>query len=84
MFRKFLVLLLAGCLCMTGACGKPKQTQAEIQAGKVKTFRDRQKKAAIGAYKDLVEKYPDSPHAAQARQKLQELGPPPAATPRPK
>jgi TolA-binding protein len=65
-----------------GAVGcKKDKTQAEMQAEKVKVFRERQKKAAARAYQDIVEKYPDSSFAEQAKQKVQELGGPPAATP---
>ena len=79
MLRKFCVLLLTGLMC-AGAVGcKQEKTQAELQAEKVRVFRERQKKLAARAYQDLVEKYPDSPHVEEAKQKVQALGGVPAA-----
>jgi hypothetical protein len=81
MFRPLFVLLLS--LALSGGvvgCKKEK-TQAELQAEKTKVFREKQKKAAAQAYQDIVDKYPDSPYAEQARQKVQELGGVPAKTP---
>ena len=49
-------------------------------AEKKKEFRVKQKQVAIKAYKDLVDKYPDSEFAPKAKEKLQKLGPP-TATP---
>ena len=81
MLRKFFVLLLPALLA-GGAVGcKKEKTQAEMQAEKTKAFREKQKKAAAQAYQDIVDKYPDSPHAEEARQKVQELGGVPAKTP---
>lgn len=55
---------------------KGKATSAEIKAEKTKIFRARQKNLAIKCYQDLKTKYPESEFAAQAEQRLQELGPP--------
>ena len=76
-------LLLAALLCLGGAGCKEKQTQAERQAGIKAEFRAKQKQLTIKAYKDLVDKYPESEFTAKAKEKLQRLGPP-AATPAPK
>lgn len=81
MLRKLFTFLLIAVLSGGAAGCKKEKTQAEIQAEKVKAFRERQKKAAVQAYQDIVEKYPDSPFAEQAKQKVQELGGVPAATP---
>lgn len=84
MLRQLFALTLIAALS-GGAIGcKKEKTQAELQAEKVKAFRERQRKAAAQAYQDLVEKYPDSPYAEQAKQKVQELGGAPAKAPEPK
>ena len=77
----FALLLLASFGSSLVGCKKEK-TQAEQQAEKVKVFRDRQKKAAARAYQDIVEKYPDSPYAEQAKQKVEALGGVGAPTPK--
>ena len=81
MLRQSLALLLIALLSGGLVACKKEKTQAELQAEKVTAFRERQKKAAARAYQDLVEKYPDSPFAEQARQKVQALGGVPAAAP---
>ncbi len=63
------------------AC-EQKKTAAELQAEKVAAFRKRQKIEAIKAYTELVNKYPASEHVAEAKARLQTLGPLPA-TPTP-
>lgn len=83
MRKRTVLLLLCGLLCLGGTACKSKKTQAELTAEKVKQFRVRQKQMAAKAYKDLAEKYPDSEFAAEARQRLEALGPI-AATPAPK
>jgi hypothetical protein len=81
MLRKLLALVLVTGLSVGMAGCKKEKTQAELQAEKAKVFREKQKKAAAQAYQDLVDKYPDSPYAEQAKQKVQELGGVPAKTP---
>ena len=73
-------LVIATMLTGVTAC-KPKPTAAQQQALKVKQFRERQRIEAIKAYKALVDKYPDSEYAPKAKERLNELGPLPAATP---
>lgn len=75
-----LLLALAGVLSMT-ACEK-KKTAAEMQKEKVDAFRKHQKIEAMKAYTDLVNKFPDSDHVAEAKERLKALGPMPA-TPTP-
>ncbi|MEI9897754.1 MAG: hypothetical protein WDN28_28835 [Chthoniobacter sp.] len=75
-----LFLALAGLLSIT-ACAK-KKTAAEVQKEKVDAFRKHQKIEAIKAYTDLVNKFPDSEHVAEAKERLKVLGPLPA-TPTP-
>ena len=83
MLKRSVLLLLAAALCLGGAACKKKMTQAELQAEKRKEFRVKQKQVAIKAYKDLVDKYPESEFAPKAKEKLQQLGPL-TATPAPK
>jgi outer membrane protein assembly factor BamD (BamD/ComL family) len=75
-----LLLLLAALLSIT-ACTK-KKTAAELQQAKVDAYRKHQKIEAIKAYTDLVNKFPDSEHVAEAKERLKTLGPLPA-TPAP-
>lgn len=74
-------LLLA--LAMTvGTVGcSSKKTAAEENAEKVKAFQEQQKVRAYKAYKEIVEKYPDSQFASQAKDRLAKMGP--VATPTP-
>jgi len=78
--KLFLVLTLVSVLSAT-AC-KPEKTAAQKQAEKVDAFRKHQKLEAIKAYTDLVNKFPDSEHVAEAKERLKVLGPLPA-TPTP-
>ena len=83
MLPRSALLLLAAALCLGGPACEKKKTQAELMAEKKKEFRVKQKQVAIKAYKDLVDKYPDSEFAPKAKEKLQQLGPL-TATPAPK
>lgn len=75
--------VLIGVACILGATGcEKKKTAAEVQKEKVDAFRKHQKIEAIKAYTDLINKYPESDHVAEAKAKLQALGPMPA-TPTP-
>jgi hypothetical protein len=75
-------ILLAGAF-LGGAIGcEKKKTAAEMNAVKVTAFRNRQKNEAIKAYTELINKYPDSEHVAEAKERLKSLGPP-AASPTP-
>jgi hypothetical protein len=81
LLKKLPLLFVLGCLLSITACGK-KKTGAELQKEKVDAFRKHQKIEAIKAYTDLVNKFPDSEHVAEAKEKLRALGPMPA-TPTP-
>jgi hypothetical protein len=81
MLRNLPALILIAALSGAAVGCKKEKTQAELQAEKTKVFREKQKKAAAQAYQDIVDKYPDSPFAEQAKQKVQELGGVPAKTP---
>lgn len=76
MLRPFLHLLLAAALCFGASACKKKQTDAQKRAADDQKWREQQRQKAITYYSELVEKFPDSPFAAQAREKLQQLGPP--------
>lgn len=72
------LLLFALSLGQVG-CGEKKKSDAELKEEKVKQWRERQRQQAIKYYNELIKNYPDSPHAAEAKQRLDALGP--AATP---
>ena len=74
MLKYPLYLLLAVALCFGAVACKSKQTQAQLNAEKEKGWREQQRQRAVKYYSELAEKYPDSPFAAQAKQKLQQLG----------
>ena len=76
MLKNSLHLLLAVLLCFGAAACKKKQTQAQAHAEKEKVWREQQRQKAIKYYSELAEKFPESPFAAQAKEKLQQLGPP--------
>jgi outer membrane protein assembly factor BamD (BamD/ComL family) len=74
-------LLLALAMTLGPVACSSKKTAAEEQAEKVKAFQEQQKVRAYKAYKELVEKYPDSQFAPQAKDRLAKMGP--VATPTP-
>jgi len=77
MFKKTLLLLLAAALCVGAtACGSSKQTEAQRNAEAEKTWREQQAKKAVRYYKELAEKFPDTPQAAEAKERLRALGVP--------
>ena len=78
--KLFYLLALAGVFSFS-AC-QQKKTAAELAKKKVDDFRQHQKIEAIKAYNELITKYPDSEHVAEAKAKLKVLGPMPA-TPTP-
>jgi hypothetical protein len=82
LLRKTLPFLLALAILPGFTSCEKKKTAAELQAEKVTAFRKRQKGEAIKAYAELVKQYPDSEHAAEAKERLKALGPPPG-TPTP-
>ncbi|GEM_PF-1607875 len=84
MIRTIAFIVLAAALSFGAAGCKKKKTVAEMQAEKVTVFRQKQKVEAIKSYTALVTKYPDSEFAAKAQERLNVLGPLPAATPAPK
>jgi TolA-binding protein len=69
-------LLLIALLALT-ACGEKKKSDADLKIEKEKAWRERQRVQAIKYYGELVKTYPDSPHAAEARRRLEALGPVP-------
>ncbi len=81
LLKKLFCLLALVCVLSVTGCTK-KKTAAEVQKEKVDAFRQHQKIEAIKAYNELINKYPDSEHIAEAKEKLRVLGPMPA-TPAP-
>jgi outer membrane protein assembly factor BamD (BamD/ComL family) len=74
MFKKISLLLLAAALCFGATACKQKQTEAQMNAELEKKWRTQQQQRAIKYYTELAEKFPDSPQAAQAKERLQALG----------
>ena len=69
-------LLLAAAVGLAGSACKGKTTTAAKKADEIRKFRERQKNLARKCYPDITTKYPDSEFAAQAAERLQQLGPP--------
>lgn len=74
MVKRLLLIALTAALPGTFvACKKSKkEEQAAVQA----KFQAEQKKKAVSAYKEIVTKYPDSPYAEKAKERLKTLAPP--------
>ena len=64
MFKKTLLLLLAAVLCLGATACKSKQTEAQLNAEAEKKWREQQAQKAVRYYKELAEKFPDTPQAA--------------------
>jgi hypothetical protein len=79
LLKKLPFVLALACLLGVTGCGEKKKTAAEVQKAKVDAFRQHQKVEAIKAYTDLVNKFPDSEHVAEAKERLKVLGPPPVS-----
>ncbi len=78
--RTFLLLAVAAAGSSLGACSG-KKTTAEQNAEKVKAFQQTQLAKSAKYYQEIVDTFPDSPFAAQAKEKLKSIGP--VATPKP-
>lgn len=76
MFKKTLLLLLAAALCFGATACKDKPTEAQMNAELEKKWRAQQHQKAVKYYTELTEKFPDSPRAAEAKERLQALGAP--------
>ena len=75
MLRKLPMIALVLALPLANfACKKKPVT--ENLAERAKVFRERQRNEAIKAYSALIDKYPESPYTEQAKERLQQLGPP--------
>ncbi len=86
MFRAPYLLLFALILAFSGAGCEQKKTAAQLNAEKEKVWREQQRLKAAKYYQDLIDKFPDSPHVAEAKTRLLALGPiatPKGATPKP-
>jgi hypothetical protein len=73
-----LLLTLILCLGIAG-CEEKKKSDAELNRDKEVKWRERQRQQAIKYYGELIKNFPDSPHAEEAKKKLEALGP--ATTP---
>jgi TolA-binding protein len=75
MLKKFLLPTLGAVLAMNGAACK--KTEIPLKAGELSVEEKAKLKLnAINAYEKIVKEYPDSPHAAEARKRLDVLKPP--------
>ncbi len=82
MLNTFLPVALCVALCLGIAACKGKPTAAQLNAEQEKVWREQRRQRAVKSFTDLAEKYPDSPHTAQAKESLQRLGPlPPKGKP---
>ena len=76
---KKIVSLLLSCLCVgligvaNVGCGKKKP--APVKGAKPQVDPVKQRAKAVSAYQKLVEKYPESPFAPQAKERLKVLKP---------
>ncbi len=74
MLKKFLLLTLGAVLATSGAACKKKEVP--LQAGELSVEEKAKLKLnAISAYEKIIKDYPDSPHAADAKLRLQALKP---------
>jgi len=80
MFRASYLLLFACLIVFSGAACEQKKTAAQINAEREKLWQQQQKVRAAKYYQDLIDKFPDSPHVAEAKTRLLALGP--VATPK--
>jgi len=79
---KTLSLIFVAALLASGMTGcEQKKTAAQLRAEREKAWAADKKVRAAKFYGILAQKYPDSPYAAQAKQRLAALGP--VATPKP-
>lgn len=86
MSRAIHPLLGAVALILAFSACEEKKTAAQANAEKEKAWHVQQKAKAAKYYQELLDKYPDSEHAAEAKQRLEALGPiatPKGATPKP-
>ena len=73
--------LLAAAVMMAAAACKKDKTAAQANAEKIEAWKAQQKVRAVRSYQEILDNYPDSPFAAQARERIQAIGP--VATPPP-
>ena len=79
MLKTLPLVLFAAALCFVQIGCEGKKTAAELKAEQITAEKAKRKVQAAKYYTELVEKYPKSKYADQARQRLQALGP--VATP---
>ena len=74
--RLLLALLCTSVALSLSAC---KKSPKDLKAAEEAKWRADQKAKAVKNYQELVKKYPDSPYAAKAQERLRAIGP--VATP---
>lgn len=88
MLKPLHFVLIAALLGLSLTACDSKKTAAQLQLEKEKAWRADKLQRSAKFYQILIDKYPDSPHAAEARQRLAAMGPlvgtpKPASTARP-
>ena len=78
MLKQALLLCIALAIAVTAPGCSKKKTAAEMQAEKEQAWRAKQRTKAVEYYSEIVEKYPDSQYAGQAKERLGSLGGAPA------
>jgi len=74
MLKPLLCLTLAAAFSLALVACKTKRTES-VQPGELSEAEKAERKAkALEWYKRLIEKYPESPHAEQAKERIQQLG----------
>ncbi|MHA3771384.1 hypothetical protein ACXR0O_07595 [Verrucomicrobiota bacterium sgz303538] len=74
MLNKTLPILLAVAIAFGAAACSGKKTAAQEQAEKEKVWRAKQRTRAVEYYSEIVEKFPDSQYANQAKERLNAMG----------
>jgi outer membrane protein assembly factor BamD (BamD/ComL family) len=72
--RLLLALVFASFALGLSAC---KKSAKDLKAAEEAKWRAEQKNKAIKNYQEIVKKYPESPFAAKAQERLRALGPAP-------
>ncbi len=71
---KFLYTAIVILACAAATSCEEKKTAAQLHAEKELAWRADKKQRATKAYQQIVQKYPDSPFAAEARKRLDATG----------
>lgn len=70
-------LALIAALCLAQFSCKPAPASTDTRAKDDAQWRERQRQQAIKYYGELIKNFPDSPNVAEAKRKMEALGPAP-------